>query len=79
MRDVAGNEDEIERAFAGDLVSNVDVAAPCVLDVRNFHGEQCPPDPAFAQRPRKVGRTEHCANRVDDPGLLFTASPLTLA
>jgi hypothetical protein len=27
MRDVAGDEDEIERAFAGDLVGDVDVAA----------------------------------------------------
>jgi hypothetical protein len=47
MRDVAGNEDEIEGAFAADLVGDVDLAALCVLNVRDFHGEQCPPQSSF--------------------------------
>ncbi len=50
MRDVAGDEDEIERAVARDLIGDVDVAAPRVLDVRNFHGRQCPPQSWFLQR-----------------------------
>jgi hypothetical protein len=43
MRDVAGDKDEIERAFAGDLVGDVDVAALCVLNVRDFHGDSVRP------------------------------------
>ena len=50
MRDVAGDEDEIERPLAGDLVGDVDVTALCVLDVRDFHAEQCPLRRPFVQR-----------------------------
>ena len=57
MSDVAGDEDEIERAFAADLVGDVDLAALCVKNVRDFHGEQCLPRTFFAQRPKKVERT----------------------
>jgi len=57
MRDVAGDEDEIERAFAGDLVGDIDVAALCVVNVRDFHREQCPPRSSFVQRPKMVAVT----------------------
>src|SRR3982074_1737342 len=44
MRNVAGDEDEIERAFAGDLVGDIDVAALCVLNVRDLHEHSLSPD-----------------------------------
>jgi hypothetical protein len=67
MRDVARDEDEIERAFTRDLVGDVEVAAPCVLNVRDFQGEQCPPRPSSVQCPKKGGgdgfeRTENPLN-----------------
>ena len=46
MRDVARNEDEVERAVPGDLVRDVDVAALRILNVRYFHGGQSPAAPA---------------------------------
>jgi hypothetical protein len=37
VRERPADEDDVDRAIAGDLVRNGDVAAAGVLDVRNFH------------------------------------------
>jgi len=72
MRDVAGDEDKIERAFAADLVGDVDLAALRILNVRDFHGEQCLPRSSFVQRPKKVAGTCQCASQA------FVAPTLSL-
>src|SRR5437879_9984654 len=48
--DVAGNENEVDGDFAGDLVGDVDVTALRVVDLGDFHGEQSATRPSPAQR-----------------------------
>jgi hypothetical protein len=55
MRDVAGHEDQIDWAVAGDLIGNVDVAALGVLDIGDFHGPECPLGSSIVQRPKRWG------------------------
>jgi hypothetical protein len=39
MRDVAGDEDKIERTLARHLLRDVDIAAPCVPRLGQIHEE----------------------------------------
>jgi hypothetical protein len=67
MCDVPGDEDEIEWAFAADLVGDVDVAALCVLNVRDIHADSVRPILSFVQRRGggRLGLVER-ANTIED-------------
>ena len=61
VRDESGNEDEVERTVARDLIGDVDLTAPGIARLRSIHGHSL-----YSRRPQTKGRSRISAARSPD-------------